>query len=142
MTPEDLKYMNQSKLAMANFLLPQCPYLLVDATQPGVDVPTAIKRDELVLRIGRNPSFMGMPDLTLDEWGWGATIIIQGLRHYAKVPWRAVSRMWGSEGPLVLWPVVGGAPVQEPAPAPEPEPEAPQEEPRFNVYQLKRPRGK
>jgi len=110
---------NTQKQRMAEYLLPECPYLLIDGTLPGVELPPMLKRDALIIRIGRDPSFMGMPDLVIDAKGWRATLIVQGFRCWADVPWAAVHRMWPDEGPLVVWPSPSEE-QQQAAPAPEP----------------------
>lgn len=110
---------NQQKLALVDALLPLCPFLAIDATQPGVEVPSGLNRNDLVLRIGRDPRVMGMPDLVLDEKGFRATISTQGVRHYVVIPWEACSRCWVGEpfqGPLVIWP--DDAKKSAPAPTP------------------------
>jgi stringent starvation protein B len=111
---------NQQKLALVDALLPLCPFLAIDATQPGVEVPSGLNRNDLVLRIGRDPRVMGMPDLTLDERGFRATISTQGVRHFVVVPWQACSRCWVGEpfqGPLVIWPDDAKAATVTPVPA-------------------------
>lgn len=108
---------NQQKCALAETLLPLCPFVAVDATQPGVIVPNGLNRNDLVLRVGRDPRVMGMPDLVLDEQGFSATIVTQGARHHVTVPWEAVSRMWVGEpytGPVVIWPEAAQAPKSAP----------------------------
>jgi hypothetical protein len=98
---------NQQKRLLVDALLPLCPFVLIDGTRPEVAVPESLKRSDLVLRLGRDPRVMGMPDLVLDEQGFSATISLQGARHAVSVPWHACSRCWIGEpflGPLVVWP--------------------------------------
>ncbi len=98
---------NVQKQTLIEALLPLCPFVLIDALRPGVIVPDSLKQPELVLRIGRDPRVMGMPDLVLDEAGWRATISLRGVRHHVNVPWEACSRCWIGEpfaGPVVVWP--------------------------------------
>lgn len=98
---------NVQKQTLIEALLPLCPFLLVDATRPDVSVPESLRQPELVLRIGRDPRVMGMPDLVLDESGWQATISLRGVRHHVTVPWEACNRCWVGEpfeGPVVMWP--------------------------------------
>lgn len=112
-----LTELNEQKRMLAEALLPLCPFVLIDAGRPDVDVPESLKRTDLVLRIGRDAKVMGMPDLTLDAKGFGATISIRGLRHYVTVPWSRVSRLWVGEpfvGPMIVWPELA-----EKAPEPE-----------------------
>lgn len=102
-----LTELNEQKRMLAEALLPLCPFVLIDAGRPDVDVPESLKRTDLVLRIGRDPKVMGMPDLTLNAKGFEATISIRGTRHYATVPWSRVSRIWVGEpfvGPMIVWP--------------------------------------
>lgn len=98
---------NVQKQTLIESLLPLCPFLLIDATRPDVSVPESLKQAELVLRIGRDPRVMGMPDLAIDETGWRATISLRGVRHFVVVPWEACSRCWVGEpfsGPVIMWP--------------------------------------
>jgi stringent starvation protein B len=102
-----LTELNEQKRVLVDALLPLCPFLLIDANRPEVAVPESLKRADLVLRLGRDPRVMGMPDLTVDANGFSATISIQGARHFVAVPWHAVSRIWIGEpfvGPMVVWP--------------------------------------
>jgi hypothetical protein len=104
---QGITHYNVQKQTLIEALLPLCPFLLIDATRPDVTVPEALKQAELVLRIGRDPRVMGMPDLVLDEAGWRATISLRGLRHFVGVPWEACSRCWVGEpfsGPVIVWP--------------------------------------
>ncbi len=108
---------NQQKCALIEALLPLCPFVAVDATQPGVIVPGGLNRSDLVLRLGRDPRVMGMPDLVLDENGFSATIVTQGARFHVTVPWEACSRFWIAEpytGPIVVWPEAAQAPKSTP----------------------------
>lgn len=113
---------NQQKLALVEALLPLCPFVAIDATQPGVVVPNGLNRADLVLRVGREPRVMAMPDLELDEAGFSATISMQGARAHVTIPWEACSRCWVGEpfeGPLVIWPEgVVEAPKSSPPKAP------------------------
>jgi stringent starvation protein B len=112
-----LTELNEQKRMLAETLLPLCPFVLIDAGKPDVDVPESLKRTDLVLRIGRDAKVMGMPDLTLDAKGFGATISIRGTRYYVTVPWSRVSRLWVGEpyvGPMIVWPELA-----EKAPEPE-----------------------
>jgi hypothetical protein len=112
-----LTELNEQKRMLAEALLPLCPFVLIDAGKPDVSVPEALKRTDLVLRIGRDPKVMAMPDLTLDAKGFEATISIQGSRFYVTVPWSRVSRLWVGEpfvGPMIVWPELAQK-------APEPE---------------------
>jgi len=128
------RYLNQSKLAMARFLLPDCPFMRIDATRPDVDVPGTIRREELVLRIGEDPNVLGMPDLVLEDQGWRGTISLQGFRYVAMVSWLSVSHMWLEQGPVVVWPAVGAPSKEEGVKeAPQPQPQ-----PRSNVLPFKR----
>jgi stringent starvation protein B len=102
-----ITHYNVQKQTLIEALLPLCPFLLIDATRADVAVPETLKQPELVLRIGRDPRVMGMPDLVLDEAGWQATISLRGVRHHVSVPWEACSRCWVGEpfvGPVVVWP--------------------------------------
>lgn len=102
-----LTELNEQKRVLVEALLPLCPFLLIDASKPEVSVPESLRRPDLVLRVGRDPAVMGMPDLVLDAKGFSATISIQGVRHYVTVPWQACSRFWVGEpfvGPMVVWP--------------------------------------
>ncbi len=106
---------NEQKRLMMDALLPLCPFVAVDATSDNVTVPEPFRRADLVLRVGRDPRVMGMPDLVLDEKGWRATISVQGVRHYVVIPWEACARMWVGEpyaGPIVVWP----AAIEKPKP--------------------------
>lgn len=111
---------SEQKRALAEALLPLCPFVLLDGARSDVALPEALRRKDLVLRLGRDPKVMGMPDLTLDDKGFSATISIQGSRHFVSVAWRAVSRLWVGEpfvGPMVVWPE---APPEEQAPRDKP----------------------
>ena len=104
---DDLTQPNAQKRSLIDALLPLCPFVLLDATAAGVDVPESLKRPELVLRLGRDPKVMGMPDLVLDEKGFSATIVARNVRHFVVVPWEACSRCWIGDpyvGPMVIWP--------------------------------------
>lgn len=106
---------NAQKRLLMDALLPMCPFVAVDGTRPGVVLPEGLRRPDLVLRVGRDPKVMGMPDLVLDEKNWSATISVRGIRHYVVIPWEACSRMWiGAPfaGPMVVWPEV----VEQPEP--------------------------
>ena len=109
--------LNEQKRVLAEALLPLCPFVLIDANRAEVAVPESLKRTDLVLRVGRDSSVMGMPDLTIDARGFSATISLNGMRHFVTVPWQACSRMWVGEpfvGPMVVWPELA-------AKAPQPE---------------------
>lgn len=104
-----LTELNEQKRVLVEALLPLCPFLLIDASKPDVAVPESLKRSDLVLRLGRDPKIMGMPDLSLDAAGFSATISIQGTRHFVSVPWHACSRFWIGDpfiGPMVVWPEI------------------------------------
>jgi stringent starvation protein B len=112
-----LTELNEQKRVLAEALLALCPFVLIDATRPEVAVPDNLKRNDLVLRLGRDPKVMGMPDLTVDAAGFSATISIQGTRYFVTIPWSAVSRLWVGEpfvGPMVVWPE-----LSQKAPQPE-----------------------
>lgn len=103
----DLTNLNEQKRVIVDAMLPLCPFVLLNGTAPGVTVPEGLRQPELVLRLGRDPRVMGMPDLVLDEKGFSATISIRGVRHFVVVPWEACSRCWVGEpfvGPVVIWP--------------------------------------
>jgi hypothetical protein len=107
--PASLTELNEQKRVLVEALLPLCPFLLIDASKPEVAVPESLKRADLVLRLGRDPRVMGMPDLTIDTQGFSATISIQGTRHFVSVPWPCCSRFWIGEpfvGPMVVWPEI------------------------------------
>jgi len=104
---EGITHYNVQKQTLIESLLPLCPFLLIDATRTDVTVPESLQQAELVLRIGRDPRVMGMPDLMLDRVGWRATISLRGVRHFVAVPWEACSRCWVGEpfaGPMIVWP--------------------------------------
>jgi len=112
-----ITHYNVQKQVLVEALLPLCPFLLIDASRADVEVPESLKIAELVLRIGRDPNVMGMPDLVLDESGWRATISLRGVRHHVAVPWEACSRCWVGRpysGPVVEWP-----PMKQPEAQPE-----------------------
>ena len=116
-----ITHYNVQKQTLIEALLPLCPFLLIDATRADVDVPESLKQAELVLRIGRDPRVMGMPDLVLDEAGWQATLSLRGVRHYVRIPWEACSRCWIGEpfaGPVLVWPEQKGASEPEKPKAP------------------------
>jgi stringent starvation protein B len=104
---EPITHPNIQKQTLVDALLPLCPFILLDGTRADVSVPESLKQSELVLRIGRDPRVMGMPDLVVDEAGFRATISLRGVRHYVVVPWEACSRCWIGEpfaGPVIVWP--------------------------------------
>ncbi|MET0340944.1 MAG: hypothetical protein ABW252_08075 [Polyangiales bacterium] len=112
-----IAHFNVQKRVLVEALLPLCPFLLIDGTRAEVDVPESLKISELVLRIGRDPSVMGMPDLVLDDEGWRATISLRGVQYQVKVPWEACTRCWVGRpfaGPLIEWP-----PEKQPEQLPE-----------------------
>jgi hypothetical protein len=95
------------KRRFAEWLLPSCPYVLVDGRRPDVEVPEFLRVETLGLRIGRDPNELGMPDLELDDEGWSATISVRGALYRVRVSWAAVSRMWVGPpftGPSIAWP--------------------------------------
>lgn len=113
---------SEQKRTIIEALLPLCPFIHVlgdDAAVTGL--PDALKRPDLVLRLGRDPRVMGMPDLVINEVGFSCTISLSGSRFFVQAPWETVSRMWVGEpfvGPIVVWPRIAEAP----RPAPEPKP--------------------
>ena len=112
-----ITHYNVQKRVLVEALLPLCPFLLIDASRADVEVPESLKVPELVLRIGRDPNVMGMPDLVLDDDGWRATISLRGVRYHVMVPWEACSRCWVGRpfaGPVVEWP-----PMKQPEVQPE-----------------------
>jgi stringent starvation protein B len=116
-----ITHYNAQKQIVIEALLPLCPFLLVDATRSDVEVPESLRQAELVLRIGRDPRVMGMPDLVLDEAGWRATISLRGVRYHVIVPWDACNRCWIGEpfsGPVVVWPELKSTPEPEKPKAP------------------------
>lgn len=101
--------LDQQKRGFAEALVALCPFVLLDATKERVVVPEILIDKQLVLRIGRNPSVLGMPDLVIDAEGFRGTISIKGPRFWIDVPWYAVTRLWIGEpflGPAVIWPEV------------------------------------
>lgn len=115
-----LTELNEQKRVLVEALLPLCPFLLIDASKPEVSVPESLRRNDLVLRVGRDPAVMGMPDLSIDAKGFSATISIQGTRHHVSVPWQACSRFWIGEpfvGPMVVWPELVQKAPEPPKPA-------------------------
>lgn len=101
--------LNAQKRTVLDALLVWCPFVLINATAPGVSVPDSLKQADLVLRLGRDPNVLGMPDLELDGEGFRATISIRGSRHLVTIPWEACSRCWIGEpfvGPVVIWPEI------------------------------------
>ena len=113
---------SEQKRAVIEALLPLCPFIHVLGDSPTVKgLPAALIRPDLVLRLGRDPRVLGMPDLVLDAKGFSCTISVAGVRSFVQAPWEAVSRMWVGEpftGPIVVWP----HPMQAAAPAPDPKP--------------------
>jgi hypothetical protein len=102
-----VKTFNMQKKQMADFLLPLCPFISIDGMAEGTELPQALRRVDLVLRMGRDQRVMGMPDLLLSDVGWSATIVVNNLRHKVFVPWEACKRMWVGQpfsGPMVVWP--------------------------------------
>jgi hypothetical protein len=99
--------LDDQKCVMAQVLLPLCPYLHVLGDTPGiVGLPEELRMPDLVLRIGRDPLVMGMPDLDLTEAGFSATFVFRGARFFVSIPWMAVQRMWVADpfvGPVVVW---------------------------------------
>lgn len=115
----DIDSLTTQKRIIVDALLPLCPFLLIDAKAPGVDVPDGLRQAELVLRLGRDPKVMGMPDLVLDAAGFSVTISMRGSAHYVSVPWEAVSRCWVGDpflGPMVAWPEDDARPLDEERP--------------------------
>lgn len=114
--------LSQQKQAIVEALLPLCPYLLVLGNEPEVKgLPTALQRPDLVLRIGRDPKVLGMPDLVIDEAGFSGTFSVRPARHFVQVPWEAVLRCWIGEpfvGPIVVWPQLSSGPVAQDKPKP------------------------
>lgn len=109
---------NDQKLAIAQTLLPWCPFIAVQGDHDDVDLPPHLRQADLVLRIGRDPEVMGMPDLELDEKGWRASLSLQGALHYVVVPWEACTRLWVGPpfaGPMVAWPEAQPAEESRPA---------------------------
>lgn len=112
-----------AKWALVEALLPLCPYLEVFIPHADCMLPDSIMGlERIVFRIGRDPSIMGMPDLVLDDKGWGATIVMKGTRSYVSVPWAAVIavRCDSADGAqLGASFSMGQAPVAAPKPAPQ-----------------------
>lgn len=101
-----ITHINEQKRVLLELLIPLCPFIALDATVANVEVPRALRSPELVLRIGRDPRVIGMPDLRLDEKGWSATIAISGVQHLVFLPWEACNRYWVGEpfaGPIIVW---------------------------------------
>lgn len=113
----------EQKLVLVEALLPLCPFVHVLGNQSGIEgLPKDLQRPDLVLRIGRNPKVLGMPDLVLDETGFSGTFSVQPSRHFVRVPWDAVTRCWIGEpfvGPLVVWPQLLDGPTPETQNKPE-----------------------
>lgn len=107
---------NEQKLRVAEALLPQCPYIVLNGKHPDITgLPDAWKQDTLVLRIGRDPNVLGMPDLLLDVDWFGGTFSSAGSLFYITVAWEAVIQMFIGEpgdggliitGALAVWPQV------------------------------------
>lgn len=99
---------NQQKRAVIEALLPLCPFIEVKAQHALAALPVQLTTlPRLVLRIGRDPNVLGMPDLVIDDNGFTATISIQGQRHLISIGWPTVCKTWIAqeyEGPLVVWP--------------------------------------
>ena len=113
--------LSEQKQTLMEALLPLCPFVLIDAAQPSVQVPPFLARADLVLRLGRDPKVMGIPDLELTETGFSATISVRGARHFVSVPWTACSRIWVGDpfrGPMVVWPDVAEPKPKQAPPRP------------------------
>jgi hypothetical protein len=103
----EIDSLNGQKHVIVDALLPLCPFLLIDGKKAGVELPESLQQAELVLRLGRDPKVMGMPDLVLDGRGFRVTISLRGGLYAIDVPWEAVSRCWVGDpfvGPMVAWP--------------------------------------
>jgi hypothetical protein len=65
-------------------------FVLLDARRPGVDLPENLKSDlQLILQVGYQ---MPVPiyDLTVDEFGFSATLSFQRSPYLCRIPWSAV----------------------------------------------------
>jgi stringent starvation protein B len=123
---------DEQKQALAETLLPLCPYLLIDGTQADTKLPEFLAKKDLVLRLGRDARVMGMPDLDLGAQGFSVTLSVRGTRYFVSVPWTAVSRMWVAEpfqGPMVVWPDA----AQQPKPPSEPPKDGPKRGPGLRL---------
>lgn len=111
---------NQQKRAIFEALLPACPFMAVDGTAAGVELPDDLRVVDLVLRIGNQPHILNMPNLVFTDAGWRGTISQQGRLTGISIPWHAVSRCWLGEpfpiGCFTMWPDQAQVPtVKRPA---------------------------
>jgi hypothetical protein len=95
------------KLDLCRVLLPECPFIRIDATRPDVDVPDFLRTDELTLRIGENAARRQRFtfDLALDARGFSGRIVRNVIFYPVCVPWSAVYGMWlegDQHGPEVM----------------------------------------
>lgn len=108
--------LDEQKRQIVELLIPLCPFVVIGTRTPGVVLPQYLYEGNvpdapqplLVLRIGRDPNVMGMPDLVLDAFGWRATISASGWHSLVTVPWAAVYTVWVDspfEGPHIAWTV-------------------------------------
>jgi stringent starvation protein B len=103
-----MKTYPEQKRTILKALLPLCPFVLVDGTHVGCELPEVLHKKGLVLRLGEDPQVLGIPDLRIDERGFRATLSFAGHRVQVFVPWLAVHRYWIGDpfdGPVIAWPM-------------------------------------
>lgn len=92
---------NQQKRALIEALLPSCPFVELMAHDADVLLPDVLKtHPKVVLRLGRTPGIMNMPDLVFTEQDFSATVSVRGALYAVRIPWTAVLRIWTTAGDM------------------------------------------
>lgn len=77
-------------------------HIVLDAHQPGVDVPDHLRSDSLTLKISKRYEFK---DLTIDDWGVSQTLSFSGVSYYVRIPWHALYAAQSKEKQCWVWQV-------------------------------------
>lgn len=98
----------EKRLTVTEYLRMGVCKLLIDATQPGVDVPDNVRATDLQL----NVSFKyAPPDLKVNTWGVTCTLSFSGQNCPVKVPWEAIYATRSAQGNIAEWEAPAAAPV-------------------------------
>jgi len=79
------------------------PWVSVDLTYPGVEVPPHLQGQEAVAFKLAFESGPQIPDLKLTDEGWSGTLSFKGNLYFVKIPWGACAQFTNQENYVVAF---------------------------------------